>query len=86
MTDEEDKEAIDLIEGVDLNENQENEQLSDEELNSIEIDTLNEGYDDKDSLFSQVGLKEDNFDQLDEDESDFISSRQEENSEEDSEL
>mgnify|MGYP001547130978 FL=1 len=86
LTDEEDKEDIDLIEGVDLNENQENEQLSDEELNSIEIDTLNEGYDDKDSLFSQVGLKEDNFDQLDEDESDFISSRQEENSEEDSEL
>ena len=86
LTDEEDKEDIDLIEGVDLNENQENEQLSDEELNSIEIDTLNEGYDDKDSLFRQVGLKEDNFDQLDEDESDFISSRQEENSEEDSEL
>ena len=86
LTDEEDKEDIDLIEGVDLNENQENEQLSDEELDSIEIDTLNEGYDDKDSLFRQVGLKEDNFDQLDEDESDFISSRQEENSEEDSEL
>jgi len=86
LTDEEDKEDIDLIEGVELNENQENEQLSDEELDSIEIDTLNEGYDDKDSLFSQVDLKEDNFDQLDEDESDFISSRQEENSEEDSEL
>jgi len=86
LTDEEYKEDIDLIEGVDLNENQENEQLSDEELDSIEIDTLNEGYDDKDSLFSQVDLKEDNFDQLDEDESDFISSRQEENSEEDSEL
>jgi transcription termination factor nusA len=86
LTDEEDNEDIDLIEGVDLNENQENEQLSDEELDSIEINTLNEGYDDKDSLFSQVDLKEDNFDQLDEDESDFISSRQEENSEEDSEL
>jgi len=86
LTDEEYKEDIDLIEGVDLNENQENEQLSDEELDSIEIDTLNEGYDDKDSLFRQVDLKEDNFDQLDEDESDFISSRQEENSEEDSEL
>ncbi|WP_297281399.1 transcription termination factor NusA [uncultured Anaerococcus sp.] len=88
MIDEDLKENPDLITEKESSEDEQvieeaSNDLSDEKIEGIESGTLDQLYDEEDTLSSQVDLKENEFDEVYENESDLIPHREEDKADED---